>query len=269
MTTAATAPASAPAARATAAALPRRRQQQHHHRRHCRAFGVAVCASSSDAPLLEVKGLEAVIAATGQQILKGVNLTLRAGEVRLFAFLNEKERETEGVELEGNKKKKENSDDKGALLFFLLSLPPLFFLPSPRPFAAKAAPTGSRRPFAIRRQIRALAAAEARERGPLRALPRAQCSAERGGGGALLEARTRRGWGGPTRHGRSARLDGWASRRVGLPRRGERQPRLPWPRARSAKGGQRGPTRRDSDDDGASASKRKKKQKQKKTSSFS
>jgi len=47
-------------------------------------FSVSASASSSSSspPLLEVKGLEAVISATGQQILKGVDLTLRAGEVR-------------------------------------------------------------------------------------------------------------------------------------------------------------------------------------------
>ena len=39
-------------------------------------------AAAAAPPLLEVRGLEASIAATGQQILKGVNLTLQAGEVR-------------------------------------------------------------------------------------------------------------------------------------------------------------------------------------------
>lgn len=44
-------------------------------------FRSAVAAAAAP-PLLEVRGLEASIAATGQQILKGVNLILQAGEVR-------------------------------------------------------------------------------------------------------------------------------------------------------------------------------------------
>ena len=55
-----------------------------------RAFGsrpvrraLAVCASTngSGKVVLEVKDLQAKIAATGEQILKGVNLTVREGEV--------------------------------------------------------------------------------------------------------------------------------------------------------------------------------------------
>jgi len=42
----------------------------------------ATVVAAAAPPLLEVRGLEACIAATGQQILKGVNLTLEAGEVR-------------------------------------------------------------------------------------------------------------------------------------------------------------------------------------------
>lgn len=65
-----------------APALPRQQRLS----MQCRSsrFSVAASASSSSSstPLLEVKGLEAVITATGQKILKGVNLTLRAGEVR-------------------------------------------------------------------------------------------------------------------------------------------------------------------------------------------
>lgn len=38
--------------------------------------------------LLEVKGLEAKIATTGQQILKGVNLTLREGEIHAIMGKN-------------------------------------------------------------------------------------------------------------------------------------------------------------------------------------
>ena len=38
--------------------------------------------------LLEVKGLEAKIAATGQQILHGVNLTVREGEVHAIMGKN-------------------------------------------------------------------------------------------------------------------------------------------------------------------------------------
>jgi Fe-S cluster assembly ATP-binding protein len=47
----------------------------------------AVRAAVGDV-LLEVKGLEAKIAATGQQILKGVNLTLREGEVHAIMGKN-------------------------------------------------------------------------------------------------------------------------------------------------------------------------------------
>ena len=63
-----------------APALPRQRQSMQCRSR--RASVAASASSSSSPPLLEVKGLEAVISATGQQILKGVDLTLRAGEVR-------------------------------------------------------------------------------------------------------------------------------------------------------------------------------------------
>ena len=72
-------------------ALPKQRQSMpcRSHRASIAAFASS-SSSSSSPPLLEVKGLEAVIAATGQQILKGVDLTLRAGEVR-----RERERERE------------------------------------------------------------------------------------------------------------------------------------------------------------------------------
>ena len=38
--------------------------------------------------LLEVKGLEANVASTGQQILKGVNLTVKEGEVHAIMGKN-------------------------------------------------------------------------------------------------------------------------------------------------------------------------------------
>jgi Fe-S cluster assembly ATP-binding protein len=49
--------------------------------------GLTPLAAAGDV-LLEVRGLEAKIAATGQQILKGVNLTLRQGEVHAIMGKN-------------------------------------------------------------------------------------------------------------------------------------------------------------------------------------
>jgi Fe-S cluster assembly ATP-binding protein len=40
-------------------------------------------AESSGSPLLEVRGLTASVKETGQQILAGVDLTIREGEVRV------------------------------------------------------------------------------------------------------------------------------------------------------------------------------------------
>ena len=48
---------------------------------------MAVRAAAGDV-LLEVEGLEAKIAATGQQILKGVSLTVREGEVHAIMGKN-------------------------------------------------------------------------------------------------------------------------------------------------------------------------------------
>ena len=43
----------------------------------------AVAAEASGSPLLEVRGLTASVKETGQQILAGVDLTIREGEVRV------------------------------------------------------------------------------------------------------------------------------------------------------------------------------------------
>ena len=43
----------------------------------------AAAAESSGSPLLEVRGLTASVKETGQQILAGVDLTIREGEVRV------------------------------------------------------------------------------------------------------------------------------------------------------------------------------------------
>ena len=75
---------------AAPAALPKQRQPAQ-CRSSRRASIAAFASASSSPPLLEVKGLEAVITATGQQILKGVDLTLRAGEVRKEKRKREKE----------------------------------------------------------------------------------------------------------------------------------------------------------------------------------
>ncbi len=48
----------------------------------------SVAAGSSGKVILEVRGLEAKIAATGQQILNGVNLTVREGEVHAIMGKN-------------------------------------------------------------------------------------------------------------------------------------------------------------------------------------
>ena len=74
-----------------APALPTRQRQQmqcRSRRRACVFVAASASSSSSSPPLLEVKGLEAVITATGQQILKGVNLTVREGEVHAIMGKN-------------------------------------------------------------------------------------------------------------------------------------------------------------------------------------
>jgi len=43
----------------------------------------AAAAESSGSPLLEVRGLTASVKETGHQILAGVDLTIREGEVRV------------------------------------------------------------------------------------------------------------------------------------------------------------------------------------------
>jgi hypothetical protein len=47
------------------------------------AAAAAAAAESSSSPLLEVRGLTASVKETGQQILAGVDLTIREGEVRV------------------------------------------------------------------------------------------------------------------------------------------------------------------------------------------
>ncbi len=60
-------------------------------RRSClqqrRSYRTPPCYAKGDV-LLEVKDLEAKIAATGQQILKGVTLTVREGEVHAIMGKN-------------------------------------------------------------------------------------------------------------------------------------------------------------------------------------
>ena len=48
-----------------------------------RSPAAAAAAESSGSPLLEVRGLTASVKETGQQILAGVDLTIREGEVRV------------------------------------------------------------------------------------------------------------------------------------------------------------------------------------------
>lgn len=62
-------------------------QRQQPRRLRCRRAAAVVRAAAGDV-LLEVQGLEAKIAATGQQILKGVSLTVREGEVHAIMGKN-------------------------------------------------------------------------------------------------------------------------------------------------------------------------------------
>jgi hypothetical protein len=52
-------------------------------RRCSQLAAAAAAAESSSSPLLEVRGLTASVKETGQQILAGVDLTIREGEVRV------------------------------------------------------------------------------------------------------------------------------------------------------------------------------------------
>lgn len=72
----------------TSRALPGSRMLCRPALRTRRACQPLAAAAGSGAVTLEVKGLTATIAATGQQILNGVNLTIREGEVHAIMGKN-------------------------------------------------------------------------------------------------------------------------------------------------------------------------------------